>query len=108
MFIQIILIIFIIFALSRVVIRAQKKEIRIGESLGWVVFWLLAGAAVLWPGGTVVLANTLGVGRGSDLIFYVSLALLFYMMFRIFVRLERLERNITKVVRDRALKDGPK
>ena len=108
MLIQGILIIFVLFAISRVVLRAQKKDLRVWETVAWVLFWILAGIAVLWPGSTVWIANTLGVGRGSDFVFYVSLALLFYMIFRIFVRLERIERTITKAVRERTLKDGPK
>lgn len=105
MLIQIIIILFILFAVSRVVLKYKESNISLGELALWLFFWLAAAAVVLWPGSTSFLANLLGVGRGADLIVYLSIILLFYIVFRIFVKLEKIERDITKIVREVGLKD---
>ena len=48
----------------------KKKEGRFGAKgmMFWVLFWLLAIIAVLWPDSTTVLANRFGIGRGTDFI----------------------------------------
>ena len=102
--IQVIIIIFIVFALSRVLLRYRDGAITVKELLFWLVFWIAASVAVLLPQTTSFLANLVGVGRGVDLAIYVALVIIFYMMFRIFVRLEKIEQDITKVVREVGLK----
>jgi len=75
-----------------------------GGTVFWILFWLLAVVFVWWPSSTVILANFFGIGRGSDLVLYVSLAVVFYLLFKISVKLESLNRDLTKVTRDKTLK----
>lgn len=103
MIIKFLLLIFIAFALIKVIMRIFLREIARFEGFFWILFWILGGVFVYDPGLTVKVANALGVGRGADLVFYVSILLLFYLAFRIFVRLEKIDRTITKIVRDAAL-----
>lgn len=105
MLIQILLIAFMVFALSRVVVRYRGGELSPGMSLFWVVLWLVAGAVVLKPNSTTEVAHLLGVGRGVDLLFYVSITALFYFIFRLFIRFEKMERSLTEIVRHKALRD---
>lgn len=51
------------------------------------------------------IADILGVGRGVDAIVYTTLAILLYLVYKLFERTERLEREITKLVREIAIKD---
>src|SRR3989338_2823308 len=44
----------------------------------WSVFWVVVASVVLLPQVTSVMAAWLGVGRGVDLVLYLSVALLFY------------------------------
>ena len=97
--IQILAIIFVIFAIWRVGFKFKKKEIRLSEFLMWTVFWLAVAVAFVTPESLTKLANLLGIGRGADLVLYVAVVVVFYLMFRIFVRLEKMEKEITKVVR---------
>ncbi len=97
--IQILILLFILFAFSRVIVRYKESSITRKEFFFWILFWLAAGTAVLLPQTTSFVANIVGIGRGVDLAIYVALILLFYVVFRIFVRLEQMERNITKLVR---------
>jgi len=71
----------------------------------WVGFWLVVGVIVVMPEVTSFWARIVGVGRGVDLIVYLSIVLIFYIIFQITVKVERVERNITKIVRTLALEE---
>ena len=103
MLIQILLSLFILFAVLKISGRFRAKEVTAGPLFFWLVFWLAVGVVVWQPNLSTELANRLGVGRGSDLVLYVAVAVLFYMIFRLTVRLEKIEKNITKVVREVAI-----
>lgn len=100
MLIQILLSLFIVFALIKVIGRFRAKEVSLGAVIFWCLFWLIVLVVVWQPLLSTDLANRLGVGRGTDLIMYVSVAALFYFIFRITVRIEKMEKNITKIVRE--------
>lgn len=102
--IQYILALTIIFILLQTLAKFRMKNISLREFLFWVIFWLLVGAAILMPKATVFLANYLGVGRGADLVIYASLIFVFYMIFRIFARQNKIERDISKIVEEMAKK----
>ena len=104
MLIQLLFSLFIFFALLKVIGRFRAKEISFWPLIFWLIFWLVVATVVWQPDLSTQLANRLGVGRGADLVMYVSVAVLFYLMFRQTVRLEKIERNITKIVREMAIK----
>ena len=108
MFIQIILLIFIFFVFWRIVSKAKRKEITFRETFFWAVFWILVTMAVIFPKATDVFAQKLGVGRGADLLVYLAVIFLFYLIFRVFIRLEKIEKDITKIIRKIALEENPK
>lgn len=101
--IQLILLLFVAFAILKTVGRAVKRDVTRAQLVFWCLVWLAIAAAAIFPQWTVVLANRLGVGRGSDLVLYIAVALLLYIVFRLTVRIERMDRAITKVVRRDAL-----
>jgi len=109
---QVFLVIFSLFAFSRVVIRFRKREISYGWFIFWIMFWISAVVVVILPQTTTILAEKVGIGRGADLAVYFSIFILFYLSFRIFVKMENMERTITKFVEGEALdkfsaKSGP-
>ena len=101
--IQILLLIFILFAASRVLLRVKEKVISTQAGFFWLLVWLAAVIGVVLPGTTTRLASYFGVGRGVDVIVYLSLALLFYLVFRIYVMIEYIRREITFLIRQLAL-----
>lgn len=108
MVIQIILVVFFLFVLFKVFDRFRSGDLKGKEAIGWLVFWILAGAVVVNPNSTLFLAKILGVGRGVDAIIYLAMALLFFLVFKIFVRLEKIEHQITKLVRQDTLSQTKK
>lgn len=105
MLFQIITFLLIILIISRIVVRFIRHEISSREFIYWMFFWILAVAAILIPNALTRIANLLGIGRGTDLAFYGSFVIVAYVLFRMVVRLDRIERDITKVVRHLALSD---
>jgi|SRR3989338_5251906 len=102
---QLLFILFSLYAIGNVWRRRREGTLSQRGLIFWVIFWLLADVAVIWPNSTTLLANALGIGRGSDLVIYISLALLFFLIFKLYIKIESLNRDVTKVVRDRALRD---
>jgi hypothetical protein len=103
--IQIVLCAFAVFALSRVVLRFRKGGLPLVHLVIWFLFWAAVIVAVLRPATTSAVAAWVRVGRGTDLVMYLSVMALFYLLFRLFGKIEELERQITRVVRAAALKD---
>ena len=106
--IQIFLLIFILFAISRVFLRVKEKIISSQAGFFWFLIWLAAFVGVILPKTTTKLASYFGVGRGVDVIVYISLALLFYLVFRIYVMIEDLRHEITYLIRQLALQNSPR
>ncbi len=104
--IQIVLLALVLFFISRVVLRAREKVIPAKTAVFWIVIWLAALIGILLPKTTTQLAGIFGVGRGVDIIVYVSLVLLFYLVFRVYVMIEDLRRDITSLVRQIALQNA--
>ena len=108
MFIKVLILAFIVFALWRTALKYRQNEITGRELSIWAVFWFLVAAATLAPKKTDVIAQWLGVERGADLLVYLSIIALFFLVFRIIVKLEKMDRDITKVVRKNALDEVEK
>lgn len=98
--IQYVLILVIVCILWQTFKKFRTKNISLREFLFWLVFWMAVAVAILMPKFTVFLANYLGVGRGADLVVYASLIFVFYMIFRIFSRQNKIEKDISKIVEE--------
>ncbi|MFH1399425.1 MAG: DUF2304 family protein [Candidatus Woesearchaeota archaeon] len=98
-FIHITVIIFSVFALSRAFLRWREAKITLGELLFWVMIWVGGITVAFFPGLITFLSNRAGFGRGMDFVLVLSVVVLFYLLFRIYVKLEEIEQRITKVVR---------
>ena len=103
--IQIVISLFAVFAISRVLLRFRRSEISWVHLLLWTLFWGAVILVTLRPETSSMIAGVLGVGRGADVIIYLALLLLFFLVFRLFAKHEDLERQITRVVRSGALRE---
>lgn len=105
MLIQIILILIIVFIVIRLIAKFRAREITSVGFFGWLTIWLAACGVIIWPDATVYVANVVGIGRGSDLVIYLAIIFLFYTIFRLTLRIEKMEKDLTKIVSLEALKD---
>jgi hypothetical protein len=106
--IQILLLVFFVFAALKAFARFRAGDIRLLGLVYWLAFWLAAAGIVIWPDATYIIANKLGIGRGADLVVYVGLAILFFSVFRLMASVEKQKREITELTRALALKDNNK
>lgn len=106
--IQIALLIFFLFAILKVVGRFRAKQLAAGATTLWVVLWLGAGFVVIEPNSTTTVAHLFGVGRGADLVVYVALSVIFFLLFRLMVRFEKMQHDLTQLTREIALRDEEK
>lgn len=102
--IQIIVIIFVLFAYSRVILRFKDKVVTANEFIFWSVIWISIIIVALVPSITSWFSDLFGIGRPIDFVVYLSIILLFYLVFRIYVKLESVEQDVTKVVREITIK----
>jgi small membrane protein len=61
-------------------------------------------AFVFFPGLSNRVAHFLGVGRGADMIFYISILFFAFLIMKLYARTRRLEQIITGMVRDESLR----
>lgn len=105
---QILILLFIVFVIYKAVQRLVKKEISGWLFSVWLIFWLILGAIASWPISISWLANFLGIGRGVDLVIYAALFIIFYVVFKINLRLGKLEKNLSQMARRAALEEAKK
>ena len=103
--IQVLLVLFAVFAITRVILKARQRRIPTAWAALLSLIWVGLVVVSLLPQTTDLLAAHVGIGRGADLLVYISIIALFYLVFRLVVRMERIQQDITKVVRAMALKD---
>lgn len=101
--VQMLLLVFILFAISRAVMQFRGGTIRFGALSFWILVWALALVAIFYPEETTRLARVLGIGRGVDIVIYASIAVLFYLVFRLHVYVENLRTEISRLIREVSL-----
>jgi hypothetical protein len=106
--IKVFIIIVALFTISRAILRFNDKKIGWQGLLFWITLWLLAVVFAFAPNGVSYVADLVGIKRGTDFLAYLSIILLFYMIFRIYVKFEGMEQNITKLTREIAVNTGKK
>lgn len=102
---QSILILFFAFFILKTILKWKQKELLFSEVIGWMLLWILGLVLAIKPDTASYFAKLLGIGRGVDLAIYLALIVLFYLQFRLMVRLEKNNREITKLTREKALED---
>lgn len=101
--IQILILIFSLFALSRVFVNIKDKNLERLEAIFWILFWSTAIFITINPELASYASNFFGVERGSDMVVYSSIILISYLTFRLYAKLTHVEKNITKIIRKLAI-----
>ena len=104
--IQILGTLFLVAALVHVALRWRARALSAGQLIFWALVFGGILVVLLVPKASMSVARLLGVRRGTDVVLYGSMALLFYLVFGLYVRLEGLQRRMTRMLRDLALRDA--
>ncbi len=100
---QILLDTLLLLALLATIGKYRERRIRPVEAGLWSGIWLTGIVLVTLPDATTVLARVLGIGRGVDVVIYLSVPVGFYLVFRLYEKIERVNHDLTKIVRHLAL-----
>lgn len=81
-------------------LRRNKLPFHIMTVFGLIA---LGAVAVLAPGTADDVAHYMGVGRGADLITYVSIVAIFFVLVHYYTKFVELQRNVTHLTRELAI-----
>lgn len=85
--------------------RLRDRQIPLILFLAWMFGWVGVAILSFVPQVTDRLTQSLGVGRGVDLLFFVSIMGLLYCVFLLYVRITQQRQELTRLVREIALRD---
>lgn len=89
---------------TAVAISRRRLAPRVG--VVWLALWGAALVSIADPEILVRIAHALGIGRGADLVLYVSILFTFGGFFLIYLRFRRLDEQLTKIVRHLAIRSA--
>ena len=96
--------------ITAIVLVAIYFFVRLRNSiLDFLLLLAMVTAALVFiflPDLTNTIAHRLGVGRGADLIFYLSIVIFWFVIIKLYVRVRKLEKIVTDVVRKDALNEA--
>jgi small membrane protein len=74
-----------------------------------IMIFLFMAAGLLFiffPDLSTRVAHFLGVGRGADMIFYISILFFAFLIMKLYARTRKLEQMITRIIRDESIKNA--
>jgi len=102
---QLIALIFISLFIIRLFQQKNKKQINSNEFVFWLSFWGLGALAIIFIRQLDQLLERLGFsGSGINFLLYLAVLSLFYLIFKLRLKISKLEKNLTDLVREIALK----
>ena len=103
---QLIALLIILFFVFRLFVLKKRDKVSANEFIFWLVFWLIASLGIIFVKDLDRLAADLGFSAsGIQIILYAAVAVLFYMNFRLRLKLEKMDKDITKITREIAIKE---
>jgi hypothetical protein len=101
--VQLIAVVFALFALSRVILRLKDGNLSRREFVFWTFIWIFLIIVAFFPDLFTTIAIKLGLQQGVNLLSSLAIIVLFYLIFRLYVKVENTEQQITRLVRELSL-----
>lgn len=105
---QVVVVLFALFAFSRTLLRLRDSKISMKEFLLWNIVWVSIAVIVFQPWVTDMVSQKFGISRGIDFVVYITVLVILYLIFRLFVQLESMEQEMTKIASAIALQNPKK
>jgi hypothetical protein len=94
----------VVFAKSYVDFRARTESVKV--FMFWTVTWAMIVVVALFPKIIDYVISVAGGGRaGLGTFIGMAIVFLFFIVYRIYVKLERIEQKLTKAIQELALRD---
>lgn len=85
-------------------VMRQKKTI--WEGALWTIFWSSIAYISVVPSSLQFLSTITGIKKNENAATITAIGVLFFIVFYMIMRIEELEQRVTKVVREKALRDA--
>ena len=92
-----------LFAIVSVMRKSREHLLGPVGELFWIIFWVAIASVVSVPNVTQRIADVLGIGRGVDLVMYLSIAILFFLVFKLYIQIESMRRSLTEIARKKTI-----
>jgi hypothetical protein len=102
---QVIAIILGLIAILYSILRFRDGKMSIGMLLLWILIWLIIIIISLYPNDTNYLASYTGIGRGLDFVLILGILVCFYLIFKMYNKIENIEEELTDLVREIAIQN---
>ena len=95
-----------IFYIVRIIMQFRRRERLVGSMVIWLLFWLAISILAIIPDLiSLNIAQFLGFKSNINAIIFVALGFLYIFMFYMTALVEKLEKQITEIVRILALEN---
>jgi hypothetical protein len=105
MIVEVLGLVFCTFALSRVVLRFREGRVSWGMMIFWTLAWFIAMVFILNPVSFEPISKAIGIQRPLDLMIIAALMMGYYLTFRVYIYVEELRSDISKIASELALKE---
>ncbi|WP_299524259.1 DUF2304 domain-containing protein [uncultured Methanobrevibacter sp.] len=92
-----------IFAILWFVIRVRSGKNTIGSLIVWTILWIFLVLFALVPDVSMLFAKLFGITRGLDFIFIMVFAVMTYIIFTLYYKIDKLKDDVNKMVKEVAL-----
>jgi hypothetical protein len=93
-------------AISKSYVDFRAKVESLPIFIFWIVTWIMIVVIALFPSIIDLLISSFGGGRtGLGTFFGMALVFLFFIVYRMYLKIERIERNLVKTIQEFALRE---
>ena len=92
------------FFMYKVIKQYHLRKRLFGSTIIWVLFWIVTCILALMPDtASISIAEFLGIDSNINAVFFLGLGFLYFFMFYTTAVIEKLEKQMTDIVRNLAL-----
>lgn len=94
---KIIILLLAIASIAKAYKMFRDRSLGIFSVIFLAIFWLIVNLLVFNLDVSNKIANFLGIGRGADSMFFISIVLLFIVAFKLYQKIEKVDSDLTKL-----------
>ncbi len=103
---QFILSTIILFIVYKTLVSYRRKRLSTSFTAVWMILWIVLLFFIFEQSLSIRIAHSIGIARGVDLIIYLSIIFIYYLVYKLFVKINDIDKKITEIVRREALKNS--
>ena len=84
-------------------IRYLREQNSLITVILWGILWIAVTLFAIFPSSSSYFASLFGIARGLDFVIIVIFALLLYAIFKLYYKIDQLQDDVNKIVKEIAL-----